>query len=63
MLTGTNMPRVPKDEQEARPELHLIAVKSPRHHLGIDFIGPISPTSRAGNHYILTVSDYFTKFA
>ena len=28
----------------------------------MDIIGPISPTSRAGNHYILTVSDYFTKF-
>ena len=43
-----------------RPELHPVAVKS---HLGIDFIGPISPVSRSGNRFILTVSDYFTKFA
>ena len=45
-----------------RPELHLIPVKSPWYHLGIDFVGPISPGSQAGNRYILTVSDYFTKF-
>ena len=45
-----------------RPELHPIPVKSPWYHLGMDFIGPISPPSQSGNHYILTVSDYFTKF-
>ena len=33
------------------------------HHLGMDFVGPISPTSTSGNHFILTISDYFTKFA
>jgi len=52
-----------KKLERGRPELHPIAVKSPWHHLGMDFIGPISPTSRAGNRYILTISDYFTKFA
>ena len=49
-----------KKLDRGRPELHPIAVKSPWHHLGMDFIGPISG---AGNRYILTVSDYFTKFA
>ena len=28
----------------------------------IDFVGPISPTCRNGNCFILTVSDYFTKW-
>ena len=46
-----------------RPELHPIPVKSPWYHLGMDFVGPISPPSRSGNRYILTLSDYFTKFA
>lgn len=45
-----------------RPELNPIPVKSPWYHIGMDFIGPISPTSTAGNRYILTISDYFTKF-
>ena len=46
-----------------RPELHPVPVKSPWHHLGMDFVGLISPPSQDGNRYILTVSDYFTKFA
>ena len=46
-----------------RPELHPVPVKSPWHHLGMDFVGPISPPSVNGNRYILTISDYFTKFA
>lgn len=46
-----------------RPELHPVPVKSPWYHLGMDFVGPISPPSCSGNRYILTVSDYFTKFA
>ena len=46
-----------------RPELHPVPVKSPWHHLGMDFVGPISPPSQSGNRYILTLSDYFTKFA
>lgn len=45
-----------------RPELHPVPVKSPWYHLGMDFVGPISPPSAAGNRYILTISDYFTKF-
>lgn len=47
----------------ARPELHPVPVKSPWYHLGIDFVGPISPQSDEGNRYILTLTDYFTKFA
>jgi hypothetical protein len=46
-----------------RPELYPVPVKSPWYHLGMDFIGPISPTSASGNRYILTISDYFTKFS
>ena len=38
-------------------------VKAPWYHLGMDFIGPLSPPSRNGNWFILTISDYFTKFA
>lgn len=45
-----------------RPELHPVPVKSPWYHLGIDFVGPVSPPSSEGNRYILTISDYFTKF-
>ena len=52
-----------KKIEKERPELNPIPVKSPWFHLGIDFIGPISPPSSAGNRCILTVSDYFTKFA
>ena len=38
-------------------------VKSPLYHLGMDFVGPVSPRSQDGNQYMLTVFDYFTKFA
>lgn len=44
------------------PELHPVPVVAPWHHIGIDFIGPISPASHQGNKYILTIGDYFTKF-
>ena len=46
----------------AAPELHPVPVVSPWHHIGIDFIGSISPPSIQGSQYILTVTDYFTKF-
>ena len=45
-----------------KPELHPVPVHSPWHHVGIDFVGPISPASNSGNKYILTLSDYFTKW-
>ena len=44
------------------PELHPIAVKSPWHQLGIDFVGPLTPPAEDGSRYILTLSDYFTKW-
>ena len=44
------------------PQLHPVAVVSPWHCIGINFIGPISPTADDGNKYILTISDYFTKY-
>ena len=43
------------------PELHPVLVKSPWHHIGIDFVGPILEL-KSGNLYILTVSDYFSKW-
>ena len=44
------------------PELHPIPVKSTWYHIGIDFVGPITPPSCNGNRYILTLSDYFSKW-
>lgn len=31
--------------------------------VGIDFVGPISPPADDGSQYILTIVDYFTKWA
>ena len=45
----------------AAPELHPVPVVTPWYHVGIDFVGPL-PASTQGSRYILTVSDYFTKF-
>ena len=47
---------------QSAPELNPVPVISPWYHIGIDFIGPISPESHQGNSYILTITDYFTKF-
>ena len=44
------------------PQLNPIAVKAPWHMLGIDFVGPISPPATDGSVYILTITDYFTKW-
>ena len=46
----------------SKSELHPVPVKAPWYHIGIDFIGPISLASSKGNRYILTISDYFSKF-
>ena len=54
--------RMNKKIETGRPELHPIPIKSPWYHLGMDFVGPISPPSLTGNRYILTLSDYFTRF-
>ena len=45
-----------------KPELHSVPVHSPWFHVGIDFVGPISPPPASGNSYILTLSDYYTKW-
>ena len=36
-------------------------VNMPWYHVGIDFVGPLT-TSDSGNHYILTLSDYCSKW-
>ena len=43
-------------------ELHPVPVQSPCCHVGIDFVGPVTPESIHENKYILTLSDYFTKW-
>ena len=43
-------------------ELHPIAVKAPWYMIGMDFIGPLTPRAKDGSRYILTLSDYFTKW-
>lgn len=45
-----------------KPALNSIPVKAPWSMVGINFIGPISPTADDGSHYILTLSDYCTKW-
>ena len=62
---GEQVSTLPDDEQESK---HSEA-RAPSHScelslvsLGIDFIGPYSPPSASGNKYVLTVSDYFTRF-
>ena len=30
-------------------EIHPVPVKAPWYHLGIDFVGPVAPTSPSGN--------------
>ena len=44
------------------PQLHPIAVVSPWHCIGMEFIGPLSPTANDGSKFILTISDYFSKY-
>ena len=45
------------------PQLNSILVKSPWYMVGIDFVGPISPAADDGSEYILTATDYFTKWS
>ena len=54
--------RVNRKMVTSKSELHPVPVKAPWYHIGIDFIGPINPSSSKGNRYILTISDYFSKF-
>lgn len=43
------------------PELHPIPVHWPWFHIGIDFVGPL-PLATDGSQYLLTISDYFSKW-
>ena len=47
--------------QKTRAELHPIPVTKAWHRVGTDLVGPL-PETRAGNKYIITLSDYFTKW-
>ena len=47
--------------QKPRSELHPIPVTKVWHRVGIDLIGPL-PETKAGNKYIITLCDYFSKW-
>jgi hypothetical protein len=42
--------------------LQPINVEQPFSQWGLDFVEPINPNSRKGHMYILTTTDYFTKW-
>ena len=44
-----------------RAELHPIPVVKVWHRVGIDLVGPL-PETKNGNKYIITLSDYFSKW-
>ena len=44
------------------PELNPVPVKAPWYMLGIHFIGPLTSEAEDGSQYILTITDYFTKW-
>ena len=44
------------------PELNPVPVISPWHHIGIHFVGLISPPGKDASLFILTICDYFTKW-
>ena len=43
------------------PVLHSINVSEPLQLVGIDLIGPLPVTTRC-NQYVMSMTDYFTKF-
>ena len=46
---------------KVRLERHPVKVQTPWHHIGIDLVGSL-PISERNNLYILTLSDYCTKW-
>lgn len=40
----------------------LDLASAPNEVIGMDFLGPINPTSLEGNNYVLVMTDYFTKW-
>ena len=53
--------RVNKKLERLAATLHPIPVHSPWHRIGIDLIGPL-PLTKSGNCFIVTCSDFFTKW-
>ncbi|KAH9308369.1 hypothetical protein KI387_036280, partial [Taxus chinensis] len=49
-------------ERLAALPLHPISVDQPFMQWGLDFIGVINPNSSQGHKWILTATDYFTKW-
>ena len=62
MSTCDTCQRVNDKLPTEKPELHPVPIHSPWFHVGIDFVGPISPSSTSGNRYVHTLSDYFIKW-
>jgi len=50
-----------KEKMQSLP-LKPILVEAPFRHWGLDFIGEIHPQSSAQHKWILTATDYFTKW-
>jgi hypothetical protein len=50
-----------KMKRSAMP-LQPIIVEQPFSQWGLDVVGPINPKSSKGHMYILTATDYFTKW-
>ena len=48
--------------QLAALPLKLVIIERLFQQWGLDFIRPINPTSSAGHQYIITATDYFTKW-
>ena len=45
------------------PSLHPVQVKDEAwYQVGMDLVGPL-PVTSAGNRYIITITDYYTKWA
>ncbi|XP_056132883.1 uncharacterized protein LOC130109943 [Lampris incognitus] len=44
------------------PELKPIKPVAPWHMIGVDLIGPLKASQKGGNTYLLTATDYFTKW-
>ena len=60
MVSGDKCQKNNKKLKKATGSLHPIPVKYSI-NLGMDLIGPL-PKSSMGNQYIVTVTDYFTKW-
>ena len=61
VLSCETCQRVNKKLEKPAATLYPISVDSPWHRIGIYLVGPL-PRTDAGNTYIITASDYFTKW-